>query len=418
MNSTMPVSLKSIRPTHQKNSQPVSANSLNWFNKMVLAVGILLLSLVSLSSVAESDIYLVRHAEKQVDGSKDPHLTEQGKRRAELLVKQLVDKEITAIYSSDYQRTKQTAKPLAKRLGIEVSIYDPRKLQEFAERLKALKQNVLVVGHSNTTPALAYYLGGKAFGDIDESEYDRLYQIKISNGQVNTQLLRSQPVKQYAAFQPVNIDHSRFSAVKNTYQMSFRDKPVGKAIHFLKSTDNQYHLTDKTVIESFKIDADIELAINKQKLQPQSMKMSGSMGTPVDISLSWQANKVMGHSIQARAAYKPQGKIRVDQKFQPLTVERSSVLMLAHLFDLKPTQLNTFQWYNGYDNSLKAIEASYLGDKKITVPAGTFDTQMIQFLGGAPSQIFYVSKEAKPKVVQIDVIASPWQYQLLESTPL
>lgn len=409
MTSGLPV--RQTKPAH-------STKPCRWVKSAVLAMFMSLSALIGSVSYAENHIYLVRHAEKQADGTRDPSLTEQGLHRAELLAKRLLDKKIAAIYSSDYQRTKQTAKPLAEKLGIEVSLYDPRKLQEFANQLRSRSDNILVVGHSNTTPALAYYLGGDTFGDIDESEYDRLYHLKIQDGKVESTLLRSQPVKQYAPIQAVAIDNTRFSALQNTYQMSFRGKPIGKAIHTLKSKENHYLLTEKTVVESFKIDADIDLTINKKNLQPTSMSMKGTMGEPVDIALNWKGDKVIGHSLQARAAYKQQGKIDVNRTLSPFSVERSSVLMLAHLFNLTPDKLNTFQWYNGYDNTIKTIEASYLGDKKITVPAGTFETEMIQLLGGAPSQVYYISKEANPKVIQIEVLASPWQYQLIKSKSL
>ncbi len=412
MNSTTLANSKALNGSVATGRMSPS-NQFNWVKVCLLGFGLLLSQLLSPFSYAESDIYLVRHAEKQADGTKNPHLTKQGSHRAELLAEQLQDKGITAIYSTDYHRTQQTAKPLAKKLGIDVSIYDPRKLQEFANRLKTSKANILVVGHSNTTPALSYYLGGDTFGDIDESEYDRLYHLQINGGQVKSTLLRSQPIKQYAPIDAVKINDKRFTPTQNTYQMSFRGKPVGKAIHTLKSIDSNYQLHEKTEIESFKINADIELTVNQTNLQPVSMSMTGSMGEPVDIALNWKDSRVSGHSLMARAAHKPKGQIAVNRQLNPMSVERSSALMLAHLFELKPGEVNTFQWYNGYDNSVRTIEGRYLGDKKITVPAGTFETEMIQFLGGAPSQIYYISKEAKPKVIQIDVIASPWQYQLI-----
>ncbi|MBL4671387.1 MAG: hypothetical protein JKX81_03935 [Arenicella sp.] len=39
---------------------------------------------------ADGTFYLVRHAEKQDDGTKDPHLTEQGQKRTEYLAQQLL----------------------------------------------------------------------------------------------------------------------------------------------------------------------------------------------------------------------------------------------------------------------------------------------------------------------------------------
>ena len=106
---------------------------------------ILLLCLWSNITLAERSIYLVRHAEKQADGTANPSLTKQGLQRANNLAQQLKDKNIVAVYSTSYNRTQQTAAPLAKLLGLDVQTYDPRKLLEFAETVLRSDQTILIV---------------------------------------------------------------------------------------------------------------------------------------------------------------------------------------------------------------------------------------------------------------------------------
>jgi len=161
-------------------------------------LGILILALTTFASQSfafdidnSRDIYLIRHAEKQSDGTKNPSLTKEGVKRAENIAQMLIDKNISAIYSSNYKRTKETAIPLAIKLNIEVAIYDPRKLKEFSKELLKTQGNILVVGHSNTTPNLAIFLGGDSYGKIDESEYNRVYHLKINSQGVQSQLLSS-----------------------------------------------------------------------------------------------------------------------------------------------------------------------------------------------------------------------------------
>lgn len=127
-------------------------------------------------------VYLVRHAEK-ADGGADPALTAQGLARATLLADVLADSGITHIYSSDFVRTRDTAEPLAGRLGLETLIYDPRDLVGMAARLRNTPGRHLVSGHSNTTPRLVELLGGDPHTAIDEpSEYDRLYIVTLLPG--------------------------------------------------------------------------------------------------------------------------------------------------------------------------------------------------------------------------------------------
>ena len=133
-------------------------------------------------------LYLVRHAEKQSDGSRDPALTEIGKNRSEQLAVWFQDKGITDIWSSDYKRTRNTAMPLVTGLGLELSIYDPGNLPGLAKKLRQQQHTALIVGHSNTTPELARLLCDCFVEDMDESEYDRLIVISISgsNTEVTT----------------------------------------------------------------------------------------------------------------------------------------------------------------------------------------------------------------------------------------
>ena len=79
------------------------------------------------------------------------------------------------MHSSDFIRTRDTAPPIAERLGLVTELYDPGQLPALAERLQSSPGRHLVIGHSNTTPALVELLGGDPGGLIDEMEFDRLY---------------------------------------------------------------------------------------------------------------------------------------------------------------------------------------------------------------------------------------------------
>jgi broad specificity phosphatase PhoE len=135
-------------------------------------------------------VFLVRHAEK-VDQSRDPDLSMEGYRRASELARVLADADIERIFSSDFIRTRETASPLAEALDLRIELYDPRDLYTLAEQLKKDGGRHLVVGHSNTTPALVEILGGDPGSPIiEEYEYDRLYVVSFTGNEVITVLLR------------------------------------------------------------------------------------------------------------------------------------------------------------------------------------------------------------------------------------
>ena len=149
-----------------------------------ILVGLLLMGLASCVSAgpdgaAESHkVFVVRHAEKQA-GS-DPQLTALGQARAEALADLLVDQNIEAIWSSDTTRTRNTAQPLADRLGLVVMTYDPFDLDALAALLKSQRHNALVVGHSNTIAETVTALGADAGAPVGDDEFDRLYTVEIT----------------------------------------------------------------------------------------------------------------------------------------------------------------------------------------------------------------------------------------------
>lgn len=141
---------------------------------------------VAVSQQADSaTLVFIRHAEKVDDGTNDPVLTKEGEARA-LKVSTILTKKfgkISAVYSTNYKRTKLTATPTALKNNVKIIEYDPRAPNVF---LKSLVRNhigevVLVVGHSNTTPTLVnLILGTEKFKPLDEKIYDSIFIVKSS----------------------------------------------------------------------------------------------------------------------------------------------------------------------------------------------------------------------------------------------
>ncbi|MFT5138697.1 MAG: phosphohistidine phosphatase SixA [Rhodothermales bacterium] len=126
-------------------------------------------------------LILIRHAEKAT--GTDPGLTEMGQQRAEFIARWLGSSTLDSIWSSDYRRTRDTAAPLAQKLELDISYYDPRKLQELSQNLILAHDNTLVIGHSNTTPQLAAILCECEVDAMDETQYELAYLIRRTNDQ-------------------------------------------------------------------------------------------------------------------------------------------------------------------------------------------------------------------------------------------
>jgi phosphohistidine phosphatase SixA len=146
-----------------------------------------------LLSCKTTTYYLVRHAEKESSTTMsssamttDVPLSEAGRQRAEALKDLLKNEDIKYIFSTNFIRTKSTAQPLATALNIPVEIYD-QKDAGFANRLKSIDGNVLIVGHSNTVDELVNELAGQkeVNGDLPDSAYGDVFIIKRKGNQIS-----------------------------------------------------------------------------------------------------------------------------------------------------------------------------------------------------------------------------------------
>jgi Tol biopolymer transport system component/broad specificity phosphatase PhoE len=118
-------------------------------------------------------VVIVRHAEKSNDS-----LTEDGEKRAETLARLLTNAGVSAIFSTNYTRTTETANNTAEQLGIPIQFYSS--IQGVADLIKSeyAGKVVLVVGHSNTVTQTVRALGVSSVPQFD-GRYDNLYIVTI-----------------------------------------------------------------------------------------------------------------------------------------------------------------------------------------------------------------------------------------------
>lgn len=151
--------------------------------RMKLLLSVVTVLVLAAPAAAQQAIFVVRHAERadaSTGGSPmmvgDPDLSDAGKARAQALAATLKDAKITTIYTTQYKRTRQTAEPLAKALGIQPTVVAANDMPALIEKLKG-GGNALVVGHSNTIGQVVAQLGAGDPIKVADDEYDNLFVV-------------------------------------------------------------------------------------------------------------------------------------------------------------------------------------------------------------------------------------------------
>ena len=156
--------------------------------KRTLIAGLLVCGVLAVSgaaAAADSVIFLVRHAERadQAGGpppggttmATDPPLSTAGHERAKRLASILASSEIKHIFITEFQRTRQTAAPLAEKIGVQPVASQAGDPAALTQQVLKASGSVLIVGHSNTVPDLLKRLGVQTPISIGDTEFDNLF---------------------------------------------------------------------------------------------------------------------------------------------------------------------------------------------------------------------------------------------------
>lgn len=155
---------------------------------MIRALSVFLLLALPLPALAQpSLVILVRHAERDTAPARDPVITVAGRARAEALRVALASAGVGSVVTTQFQRTRLTAGPLMDSLKLSpITVAAASPVSSHAEsvaaavRARPAGEVVLVVGHSNTIPAIIAALGGPRLPDLCDNEYSKLFVLDFS----------------------------------------------------------------------------------------------------------------------------------------------------------------------------------------------------------------------------------------------
>jgi 2,3-bisphosphoglycerate-dependent phosphoglycerate mutase len=145
----------------------------------------------SCTSGETTTYYLIRHAEKdRTDTSnKNPNLNLKGLERAEKWASYFKNIELDAVYSTNYNRTQQTARPTAGSKELVIQSYNPSKMFDSLFQQNTKGKTVLIVGHSNTTPVFANKIvREKKYDNMNDHDNASLYIVRLSGGEVSSKI--------------------------------------------------------------------------------------------------------------------------------------------------------------------------------------------------------------------------------------
>jgi 2,3-bisphosphoglycerate-dependent phosphoglycerate mutase len=161
--------------------------------KSFLCLAVILFASIAYAQQGVTTFIIARHAEKSMtESSSDPSLAPEGTDRANRLAVLLKEVEVSAIYSTNYKRTKSTVTPIAEAKSISIQDYKSLKEAELDDMIKKYAGGTIVIaGHSNTVPGIVNLLIGKEkYKNLDDSNYGSLFIVSVTErGKASVTLL-------------------------------------------------------------------------------------------------------------------------------------------------------------------------------------------------------------------------------------
>jgi len=131
--------------------------------------------------VAATEIFFLRHAEKEFDGSDNPHLSEVGKKRSLYWKKFFQYIKFDEVYSTQFYRNIETAEIVLGK-DAEVIHYSALSFDIMQQLNKIRGKKILIIGHSNTIPGMVNrLLGNSQYPPMSHENYDLIYQVNIDS---------------------------------------------------------------------------------------------------------------------------------------------------------------------------------------------------------------------------------------------
>ena len=158
-----------------------------WMRAVVAPLALVALLASTAGARDESQVVvLVRHGEKAEAPKGDVALSEAGRRRADALASTLDEAQVDTIVTTERRRSRETAAPVVVPTSHDTAAH----ARAVAAAVRHGGRVVLVVGHSDTVPAIIDALGGPTVAAICDGQYALLFTLWTEPGKPS-RLIRS-----------------------------------------------------------------------------------------------------------------------------------------------------------------------------------------------------------------------------------
>ncbi len=212
----------------------------------------------------------------------------------------------------------------------------------------------------------------------------------------------------------ITIDPERVMVGSSHFQVVNDGVVDGRIDVSAQFVDDAYVIHDVSVSAGLGIEEDILIRLDGETFAPRAVDLHGDLaGTHVQASVRFADSRATGSIHMHRPTDGRSQDRPIDIQLPSNTLTRGTALYLANAMGpLHEDEPLAFHWFNPISGQVASITYSLESAERITVPAGSFDCDVIRQEGGQPGNLIYIDQETG-QIVRFDVVGQPIRLELM-----
>ena len=240
--------------------------------------------------------------------------------------------------------------------------------------------------------------------------YDRLKKIApVKLESVNGALLNPSDLVAKAGPAPA-FDLTKMTAVADSFTVMIQGNPLGAMSHRVEKTADGFRISERTNIANGAISQSTDLVLTPRG-EMRSVKQTGVVqGQQTSIDAAYAAGRVKG-SATTPAPGGPKS-VTYDTTVVAGTIDDNATLAILPTLPWSKTANFSIPTFGSGQGVPRTVNYKVTGTQSVTVPAGTFDTYVVETSGGQAPLTLYITTAQPYRVVKLAPQGAPMEIVL------
>ena len=219
-----------------------------------------------------------------------------------------------------------------------------------------------------------------------------------------------QPSDLVAKVEPAQLDLTKIAAATDSFTIMMQGNPLGGMSHRVEKAAEGFKITERMSIANGVVAQATDLVISPTG-EMRTVKQTGSVqGQQTHIDATYGGGRVKGNA--TTPAQGGPKSVTYDTTVVKGTIDDNATLAVLPTLNWSKTASFSIPVFGSGQGMLRTVNYKVSGTQSVTVPAGTFDTYVVDATGGQAPVTLYITTSQPYRVVKLVPVGSPMEIVL------